>query len=87
MPSSASHDLYLMQCRFLVALQEPLVGESRAKSELPSRPLALSENFGRTARDYIAPSATLRANERLELYHRQYWYRLLDSLAEDFPAL
>jgi hypothetical protein len=25
--------------------------------------------------------------ERLELYHRQYWYRLLDSLAEDFPAL
>jgi hypothetical protein len=23
----------------------------------------------------------------LELYHRQYWYRLLDSIAEDFPLL
>ena len=29
----------------------------------------------------------LEARERLELYHRQYWFRLLDSIDEDFPAL
>lgn len=23
----------------------------------------------------------------MELYHRQYWFRLLDSIAEDFPTL
>jgi hypothetical protein len=29
----------------------------------------------------------VQPEERLELYHRQYWYRLLDSIEEDFPAL
>jgi hypothetical protein len=80
-------DLYAMQVRFMAALREPIVGESRSRSELPERPLRLSPDFRRTASDLISPSATLEPVERLELYHRQYWYRLLDSLAEDFPAL
>src|SRR5262249_38276096 len=25
--------------------------------------------------------------ERLEIYNRQYWYRLIDSMYEDFPGL
>jgi hypothetical protein len=36
---------------------------------------------------FIAPNNRLSAFERLELYNRQYWYRLLDALADDFPAL
>ena len=36
---------------------------------------------------YMKPNDRLSAAERLEIYNRQYWYRLLDSLAEDFPAL
>jgi hypothetical protein len=79
--------LLTLQRRVMAALHEPIVGDSRSRSDLPRRDLALSEDFARTARDYITPSATLRPDERLELYHRQYWYRLLDSLAEDFPAL
>ena len=35
----------------------------------------------------IAPSDKLGSMERLEIYNRQYWFRLLDSLSEDFPAL
>ncbi len=35
----------------------------------------------------IAPSDKLGSLERLEIYNRQYWFRLLDSLREDFPAL
>jgi hypothetical protein len=84
---SVSSDLLTLQRRVLAALQEPIVGDSRRRSELPARALSLSEDFARTARDYITPSATLRPDERLELYHRQYWYRLLESLDEDFPVL
>jgi hypothetical protein len=39
------------------------------------------------AEAFIAPNNRLTAFDRLELYNRQYWYRLLDALADDFPAL
>jgi hypothetical protein len=35
----------------------------------------------------IAPNSRLSPVERLELYNRQYWFRVLDSLAEDFGTL
>ena len=76
-----------LQRRFLSALREPIFGDSRVRSELPARTGAPSSAFVATANALITPSPTLQAVERLELYHRQYWYRLLDSMAEDFPAL
>jgi len=36
---------------------------------------------------YIKPSNRLTSRERLEIYSRSYWYRLIDSLHEDFPGL
>ncbi len=36
---------------------------------------------------YLTPNTLLTAADRLDIYHRQYWLRLLDALAEDFPAL
>ncbi|HWG19740.1 MAG TPA: DNA-binding domain-containing protein [Terracidiphilus sp.] len=39
------------------------------------------------AASFIAPNSRLTAFERLEIYNRQYWLRVLGSLAEDFPAL
>jgi hypothetical protein len=36
---------------------------------------------------FIAPNSRLSAFERLEIYNRQYWFRVLNALAEDFPAL
>jgi hypothetical protein len=36
---------------------------------------------------YIKPSATLTSLERLAIYNRQYWFRVLDALSEDYPAL
>jgi hypothetical protein len=35
----------------------------------------------------VKPSRTLRPVERVEIYNRMYWFRLLDSLAQDFPGL
>jgi len=83
----ADTGLLTLQRRFMAALREPIYGDSRARSELPERSGDVSAVFTRTADDLITPSALLAPVERLELYHRQYWYRLLDSIAEDFPAL
>jgi hypothetical protein len=80
-------DLLDVQRRFLSALREPIFADSRARSELPPRAGNNSAAFLATASALLSPSATLQPSARLELYHRQYWYRLLDSLAEDFPVL
>ena len=76
-----------LQRVFLSALREPIYGESRQPTWLPPRAGNVSGDFVRTAKDYIKPSARMRPVERLELYHRQYWYRLLESIEEDFPVL
>jgi Putative DNA-binding domain len=39
------------------------------------------------AAEFIAPNSRLTPFERLEIYNRQYWFRVLGALAEDFPAL
>jgi hypothetical protein len=39
------------------------------------------------AASFIAPNSRLTPFERLEIYNRQYWLRILGALAEDFPAL
>lgn len=36
---------------------------------------------------FIKPNARLTSLERLQLYNRQYWFRLLDCFHEDFPGL
>ncbi len=39
------------------------------------------------AASYITPNARLSSFERLEIYNRQYWFRLIGAVSEDFPAL
>lgn len=48
---------------------------------------AFAEDGQPIAANYIKPSATLTSFERLEIYNRQYWFRVLDALSEDYPAL
>ena len=60
-------------------------------------PLTPADNMQRRAPDggdmrryaakFIKPNDRLTSFERLELYNRQYWWRLLSSLQEDFPGL
>ncbi len=75
------------QRRFFGALLEPLVGENRALAELPPGAAAPSDAFNATADALLRSTNSVHARERLALYHRQYWWRLLDSLAEDFPRV
>jgi hypothetical protein len=39
------------------------------------------------AEKYIAPSPTLAPYERVQIYHQQYWWRLLKCLQKNFPTL
>lgn len=39
------------------------------------------------AGSFIKPNDRLSSFERLEIYNRQYWFRLLDCLHDDFPGL
>lgn len=75
------------QRKFFSALQMPLRGTSRLSTELPPSDEGHSPEFLATAEELLKPAANLSPAESLELYHRQYWFRVLDSIADDFPIL
>jgi hypothetical protein len=37
--------------------------------------------------EFIKPNDRLSSFERIEIYNKQYWFRLLDNLYDDFPGL
>ena len=39
------------------------------------------------AGEFVKPNDRLTSFERLEIYNRQYWFRVLDSFYEDYPGL
>lgn len=41
----------------------------------------------RVAEKFIKPNSRLTSFERIEIYNRQYWYRLIDGMYDDFPGL
>jgi hypothetical protein len=47
----------------------------------------LNASISATANQLVKPNRRLTSTERLNIYHRQYWYRVLDSFNEDFPGL
>src|SRR5271167_228594 len=69
----------------------------RQMAEAVMQPLTSAENMRKrtsghqlmteVASSCIAPNDRLRSFERLEIYNRQYWFRLMDALSEDFPGL
>lgn len=75
------------QREFFGALLKPLRGSSRISTDLPASEEPHDPAFLATADRQLRHSPTLLPAECLELYHRQYWFRILDSLEEDFPGL
>jgi Putative DNA-binding domain len=74
-----------------------LASLQRAVARAVMQPLTRSERMRRTApgggrmsayaAGFIKPNDRLTSFERLEIYNRQYWFRLLSSMIEDFPGL
>jgi hypothetical protein len=52
---------------------QPVTGDGRSTHEL--------------VESYIKPNDHLSSFDRLEIYNRQYWFRVIGAVAEDFPAL
>lgn len=71
-----------MQRAFASAVMEPLT---------PSGNTVRTRKDGRATRDVLAPlvkpNDRLTSIERLEIYNKQYWFRLFDCLYEDFPGV
>jgi hypothetical protein len=71
-----------LQREMASAIMQPLTTDEDMRSEAPD-----GRAMTAVAESFIAPNSSLTAFERLEIYNRQYWYRVLGALAEDFPAL
>lgn len=75
-------NLEALQREMAAAVMQPLT----ASDEMRTRS-ADGRSMQAVAQSFIAPNSRLTAFERLEIYNRQYWFRVLGALAEDFPAL
>jgi hypothetical protein len=75
-------DLAEIQKVVLGVIQQPLTpSEGMRKRTLDGRPVK------KIVDQVIKPNDRLSAFERLEIYNRVYWFRLLSSFMEDFPGL
>jgi hypothetical protein len=60
----------------------------RQMSRAILQPLTSSNRISQsTDSGFIKPNGWLTSVERLEIYSRSYWFRVLDSLYDDFPGL
>ena len=74
-----------------------LLSIQRTMARAVMQPLTRSERMGQVAPNgkrmsqyaaqFIKPNDRLTSFERLEIYNKQYWFRLIAGLTEDFPGL
>src|SRR5579864_1168253 len=75
-------DLEQLQRAVLRVIQQPLTAaEGMRKRTLDGKPVK------QIVESIIKPNDRLTSFERLEIYNRVYWFRILSSLAEDYPGL
>jgi len=74
--------LEALQRAMAAAVMTPLTADEQMRSHAPDG-RAMTD----VAAEFIAPNSRLTSFERLEIYNRQYWFRVRSGLAEDFPAL
>lgn len=77
-----SGPLLTLQKRMATAVMEPLT-----RKETTRKTRRDGVGMVREAADFIKPNASLTSFERLEIYNRQYWFRLYSSFEDDFSGL
>jgi hypothetical protein len=75
-------ELRAIQQRMAAAVMQPLT-----RNETMKRRSATGASMKKEAGAFIRPNDRLSSFERLEIYNRQYWFRLFSSFEEDFPGL
>jgi len=79
---SAPDGLRSFQRRMAAAVMAPLTSRETMVRRRPDGAAMEAE-----AAAFVKPNDRLSSFERLEIYNRQYWLRVLHSLREDFPGL
>jgi hypothetical protein len=80
--NAPSMSLAQLQREMARAVMMPLTADEEMRTEAPD-----GRSMEQLAASFVAPNSRLTPFERLEIYNRQYWFRVLGALAEDFPAL
>jgi hypothetical protein len=75
-------NLEAIQRTMAAAVMQPLTDDDGMQAQA-----ADGRTMEEVAASFIAPNSRLDPFERLEIYNRQYWFRVLNALAEDFVAL
>jgi hypothetical protein len=75
-------NLEALQREMAAAVMLPLTADEQMRART-----ADGRSTAEIAESFIAPNSRLTAFERLEIYNRQYWFRVLGALAEDFAGL
>jgi len=63
-------------------VRQPLTEDERMREQMLD-----GRSTKAIAEEIVKPNDRLTSVERLEIYNRVYWFRLLSSLADDFPGL
>jgi len=74
--------LLFLQRTMARAVMHPLTRSEKMSGVAPN-----GERMKEYAARFIKPNDRLTSFERLEIYNKQYWFRLLSGLMEDFPGL
>ena len=75
-------NLLAIQRRMARAVMTPLTRDEQMRPTAPG-----GRSMRAEAAKIIKPNDRLTSFERLEIYNRQYWFRVLSGFAEDFPGL
>jgi hypothetical protein len=75
-------NLLELQRRMATDVSRPLTADFWMQSEAED-----GSSVEEIAARYIKPNDRLSSFDRLEIYNRQYWFRVIGAIAEDFSAL
>jgi hypothetical protein len=75
-------NLLELQRRMFEDVRRPLTSDFAMQQETED-----GRSVSELAESYVKPNDRLTSFERLEIYNRQYWFRAIAAVSEDFPAL
>jgi hypothetical protein len=81
-PAGPGKDLRAIQRAFAAGVTRPLTAGRQMQPKWVD-----GKSTRRAVATFIKPNDRLSSFDRLEIYNKQYWFRLLDCLYEDFPGL
>lgn len=75
-------NLEQIQRAFFDVVRQPLTEDERMREQTLD-----GRSTQKIAEELVKPNDRLTSVERLEIYNRVYWFRLLSSMMDDFPGL